>query len=167
MPDNYLPWGSAPPHEEQERDFVRADKRVEDVVRTVVEKGSHMDPGSTWFKETIHPALFYRLGYAMIPSSDRAFYLNDECVGCLSCAKTCPVENITMVDKHPTWGGHCQQCLACAQWCNKAAIEVNKKSPEYTRYHHPEIKRKQIIKQKVLPKQKLPQCQISKTLPGL
>ena len=51
-----------------------------------------------------------------------------------------------MIDDKPTWNHHCEQCLACIQWCPEEAIQYGKKTPQYERYHHPEIQLKDMLK---------------------
>jgi MinD superfamily P-loop ATPase len=47
-----------------------------------------------------------------------------------------------------TGTGNCQQCYGCLQWCKKEAIERKKVTVGLRRYHHPDIKRRQIIQQR-------------------
>ncbi len=147
MPDNYIPFGGAIPEGEQRELFEKARIKVPQIVDMVEAGREHCDPGTTFYKQWIHPGIFYAMGYAMIRSSDRAFWTNDNCVGCGSCAKVCPVGNIVLKEERPTWGGNCQQCYGCLQWCKKEAIEHKKVSIGLKRYHHPDIRRRQIIQQ--------------------
>ncbi len=82
----------------------------------------------------------------MIPKMDREFWVDEKCNGCAICEKACPVSNIVMAAEKPTWLHQCEQCLACIQWCPKEAIQYGKKTPNYERYHHPEITLKDIVK---------------------
>ncbi len=79
--------------------------------------------------------------------ADRSFRVNDRCNGCGVCAKICPVQNIKMVDKRPTWQHGCENCYACFQWCPKDAIHG--KIVEYqNKYHHPDVKISDMIYRK-------------------
>ncbi len=145
LPDNYTPFGGPPEQDKQQEMFSAADVRVKEIAAVISGSAAHRDPKPGWFKTTIHPALWYSLGYWAIPTSDRNFWLNGNCVGCESCSKICPVRNIAIVDNRPQWNGHCEQCFACLQWCNKQAIELGKKTAGVARYRNPNIKRKQLI----------------------
>lgn len=70
---------------------------------------------------------------------------DEKCNACAVCAKVCPVGNIVMEAKRPTWQHHCEQCLACLQWCPREAIQFGKKTPAYERYHHPEVRLKDMM----------------------
>ncbi|MGL4368381.1 MAG: EFR1 family ferrodoxin, partial [Spirochaetota bacterium] len=76
--------------------------------------------------------------------ADGKFILTDACSGCGTCAKLCPVKNITMKNKRPQWNHACEQCLACMQWCPEKAI-VQGKSAKHGQYHHPSVKMKDIL----------------------
>lgn len=148
LPDNYIPFGGAIPEGEQRELFEKARAKIHRIADAVKTGEQLVESGTTFYKQWIHPGIYYALGYAMIPSSDRAFWTNDNCVGCGSCAKVCPVGNVVLKKERPTWGGNCQQCYACLQWCKKEAIEHKKVSIGLKRYHHPDIRRKQIIEQR-------------------
>ena len=53
----------------------------------------------------------------------KAFYVKDSCAGCGKCAKLCPLNNISIVDKKPVWGKKCTHCMACIANCPKESIE--------------------------------------------
>ena len=73
-------------------------------------------------------------------------YVDDECNGCATCAKVCPVKNIKIIENKPVWQHHCEMCLACDEWCPQKAIHHWCKI-EGKDYHHPDIKIADMIKQ--------------------
>ncbi len=92
---------------------------------------------------------------------DSHFYTNSNCNGCAICAQVCPVDNIRMIQERPVFNHNCEQCFACLQWCPQQAMQCKVHFPFYhkndpfnnqtenrPRYHHPEVKAVQIIKQK-------------------
>ncbi len=74
----------------------------------------------------------------MIPLADRSFRVKDNCIGCGTCAKVCPVDNIEILDGRPVWQHHCETCYACYGWCPQEAVygEIVKYNE---RYHHPDV----------------------------
>lgn len=78
---------------------------------------------------------------------DQSFYVDDKCNGCGICAKVCPVNNIEIVDNKPMWDHHCETCLACFVWCPEKAIYGGLLSGKSERYHHPEVKLVDMMKQ--------------------
>lgn len=80
----------------------------------------------------------------MLPYMDRSFYTNDNCVGCGSCAKICPVKNIKIIDQRPEWLHKCEFCLACFHWCPKEAIESSELKGT-VKYHNPHVKMLEMI----------------------
>ena len=70
----------------------------------------------------------------------KLFSVSDECSGCGTCEKLCPVNNIHMAADRPEWGKDCTGCLACFHWCPKEAIYMNNSVIGRRRkYHHPDI----------------------------
>ena len=66
---------------------------------------------------------------------DKAFTASAACNGCGQCVKRCPLNNITLPDGKPLWGGRCTHCMACICYCPAEAIEYGKKSAGKPRYH--------------------------------
>ena len=70
----------------------------------------------------------------------------EKCIGCGTCAKICPQENITMVDGKANIGGKCAMCLACLHFCPHQAMELNHKPTlKEQQYHHPDIQLKNMM----------------------
>lgn len=80
----------------------------------------------------------------------RGIKADEHCIGCGLCTKVCPMNNIKLVDKHAVIGDSCLTCLACFHWCPQEAIYMSKEKDIARRekYHHPDIKVVDIIKQK-------------------
>ncbi len=70
---------------------------------------------------------------------DRSYRTDENCAGCGTCAKVCPVHNIEMVDRKPVWRHRCENCLACINWCPRKAIHGYGELPG-RQYHHPDVK---------------------------
>ena len=77
--------------------------------------------GSSFLKSNILKPLFYGL---LI--TDRKFRVSDACIGCGICAKSCPLQNITIENDRPKWNGHCTNCMSCYHRCPKNAINFGK-----------------------------------------
>jgi ferredoxin/flavodoxin len=82
------------------------------------------------------------------PMMDASFHVDEKCDGCGICLKICPVNNIVMVDKAPSWQHHCERCLACLHWCPKEAIQFEKDSIGRKRYHHPNVEISDMLQRK-------------------
>ena len=76
--------------------------------------------------------------------SDRRFRVdNEKCIRCGTCVSVCPMNNIEIVDDKVTYNHNCEVCLACIHWCPRTAID-HFNTRGIPRYHHPNIKVKQI-----------------------
>lgn len=61
---------------------------------------------------------------------DKGFYTDDRCIGCATCAKVCPTQNIVLESGHPVWNHRCHGCMACVAYCPTKAIQF-KTPPAY------------------------------------
>jgi ferredoxin len=78
------------------------------------------------------------LAKLLIPSEDRKFTVNENCSGCGTCERICPVGNIRIEDGKPVWLHTCEQCASCFSWCPSAAIEGTNLAAR-TRYRNSEV----------------------------
>lgn len=97
------------------------------------------------FISSLLSVVFHPMSLYVFPSLDSQFYVNEKCKGCGICNKVCPVKNISMEDKKPKWNRNCEQCLGCMQWCPSKAIQNCEESINHEKYHHPDVKIKEII----------------------
>ena len=84
-----------------------------------------------------------RQGFAQ---EDKSFICSETCTGCGACEKICPAKNIVMQENRPVWQHRCEQCLACLQWCPNRSIDYLQTTQKRTRYHHPEVTLKDMMK---------------------
>lgn len=144
LPSNYIPWGGPGPREKLDKLYLAAREKIKHVVPRIAGKQTApMEQGPLW--QRIVFTAVYKLTFNMIPKMDGDFWVDEKCNGCGICEKTCPVGNIVMTAEKPTWQHRCEQCLACIQWCPKEAMQYGRKTPNYERYHHPEVTLKDII----------------------
>lgn len=69
--------------------------------------------------------------------TDKKWIVTDDCIGCKTCEKVCPLGNIT-VDKKPSWKGNCTTCEACYHSCPKNAIQFGKTTLGKGQYKFPD-----------------------------
>lgn len=84
------------------------------------------------------------------PNNFRGILAEDSCIGCGTCTKVCPMNNISLKDGKAIIGDDCATCLACFHWCPVKAIWMSKQENIARRdqYHHPNVKLQDIIEQK-------------------
>lgn len=57
---------------------------------------------------------------------DKGFYTDERCIGCETCVKVCPTQNITMQNRTPVWNHRCHGCNACVAYCPTKAVQFKK-----------------------------------------
>ncbi len=129
MPETYinLPGFKLDTPENAERKIESTKTQLEDTVKLIQQRAcgnyDKLKGRSSFLKSNILKPLFYGL---LI--TDRKFTVSDACIGCGICAKTCPLQNITMQNNRPHWNGHCTNCMSCYHRCPKNAINFGKAS---------------------------------------
>lgn len=86
--------------------------------------------GLAWLKTyVVNP------GFNRSATDDRKYRFTEKCISCGQCVKICPFSNITLVDGHPKWNGHCTMCMACYHHCPTNAIQYGKATEGKGQYH--------------------------------
>jgi ferredoxin len=136
MPQNYLLYFRTYGDDvnlEKVREALPAIEKLAELIRAgrelPVTEPSHWDLFST--KMVLKPY------YKFFMKAD-AFHATDACIGCGSCARICPLGNITLKEGRPVWGKKCIHCVGCINLCPKQAIEFGKRTVGKLRYPGPE-----------------------------
>ena len=145
LPSNYIPFGGVPDDSKLAPIHVAARRRVEEVARILNDGAQVVESEHSRSRAWIHPGLLYRLGYRFIPVTDKSYWSTERCNGCGVCVRVCPVGNVELHDGRPRWRQRCEQCMACLQWCPREAVEFKRKSVGQRRYHHPEVRAKDLF----------------------
>jgi ferredoxin len=132
MPQSYATGGLTTPPEENERILAAAEPKISAIAEAIRDgKPLPEEPrGKAWMSRVANPMM-----YAFMMGTG-SFAVTDKCVHCGTCAATCPLGNIRMVDGTPTWGKRCTQCNACIGVCPQGAIEYGKKTVGKPRYYY-------------------------------
>jgi ferredoxin len=145
MPSNYIPWGGPGPVDKQNNLFCEAEKKLVEISNAVRSREKlEVEKGPLW--QRILFSAIYRMSFSKVPEMDKSFWADDKCNSCGICARVCPADNIVIDNGKPSWRHRCHQCFACLQWCPEKAMQFGKNTVKYERYHHPEIKLKDVIK---------------------
>lgn len=139
MPGNYPILANPPPEDQQRRCFDTMKARLPDIAETI----RRAQPGSLEDSFLLFRGISPWINFMAIKQfrrADKKFRVEPACQQCGLCAKICPVDNIRLVDKRPTWLHRCEQCMACLQWCPAQAIQYGQVTQTRKRYHHPGVK---------------------------
>jgi len=144
MPSNYIPWGGPGSLEKQNELFTAARKKIYAISHAVNRRFKMpVEKGPLW--QRIVFTWLYKFSFPHVPKMDGKFWVDTRCNKCGLCIQLCPSKNVSMQDDKLSWQNHCEQCLACIQWCPQEAMQYGKKTPAYSRYHHPEVKVKDLL----------------------
>jgi ferredoxin len=131
MPENYIAMFNVPDQEKSARIVAAAMRPVKAAVKSIAagEDMPEKNPPLGMFMSTIVNWFFYKFTI-----SDKGFHLEKPCVSCGKCVELCPLNNVSLVDGKPVWGGNCTHCMACICGCPAECIEYNKASQKRRRY---------------------------------
>jgi flavodoxin/Pyruvate/2-oxoacid:ferredoxin oxidoreductase delta subunit len=146
MPSNYIPMVEAIDDKKQQQLFNEMDKKVETIAEHIKSRRIVKKENSNVFLRLIFSGIINRASSPHIPKMDKQFRVDEKCNSCGICQKICPVNNIDIIDRKPSWKGNCDQCFACLQWCPEKAIQCGKNTVARKRYHHPDVTIADIIK---------------------
>ncbi len=135
LPGNFIAMYSAWPASIQRYMLQKANQQTEQISQSIKDKRpNRSQKDAAWLAKpplTARPSGYS--GYA------KDYRVTDACNGCQTCARICPMHNITM-DGKPQYGDNCERCMACIQWCPVQAIVYKNVTVRRKRYRHPEIK---------------------------
>jgi Pyruvate/2-oxoacid:ferredoxin oxidoreductase delta subunit len=117
-------------------------ERLSEIVDIIKNKEGHKPETSSMLLNKFGNFV-YRMAMDRINTMGQ-FWADEKCNLCLNCQRTCPSNNIEIVNDKPHWNQDCEFCQACIQWCPKEAIHI-KNEDLNRRYHNPEIKVKDIM----------------------
>lgn len=143
MPGNYIVKYGAYPSVLRNLIIRREKKRISGIAETIKGKRAVRIPGGSIIIARMEDS--YRKIVDNLGDMAVNFHTTDQCNGCGTCQKLCPVNNISISEKRPVWGNSCEQCMACIQWCPVQAIEYGDKTQKRKRYRNPEVNVKSII----------------------
>lgn len=136
MPQNYIAIFKTTSAEESRKKIEAALPLVDELSALIRGCRSLPDPGmKSW--ELVSTKMILAPYYKHFMSA-KPFAATDKCIGCGKCARQCPLQNISIVNKKPVWGEKCTHCMACINLCPTDAIEYGKKTEGKPRYKGPE-----------------------------
>ncbi len=147
MPNNYTPMHNVPSPEKERKVLDQAQKKLDTICEMIRNHETRMDREPLIGRMIGHE--IYHMVIDTIHTRDRRFHLSEGCTSCGICANVCPVGNISMEGGIPVWHGNCQQCFACHHFCAEKVIQFGRRTAKRGRYHHPEIRRDDVARQRM------------------
>lgn len=133
MPENYIAMFNAPDEKQARQIVLRAEPSI-DVVAAHIAAGEMLPAQRVSVSDRLKSGPVNPTFYAFFVK-DRAFVAGEACTGCGQCAHRCVMNNITLQNGRPVWGGDCTHCMACICYCPAEAIEYGGESKGKPRYH--------------------------------
>lgn len=135
MTANYTPLYNISSQKRQEKLNAKVPKRIEKNLAAML-NGEKKYPKALFFMR-LPLKWFYASTMKRIHEMDAKFWVDEKCNGCGICEKVCPVKNIQLRDRRPTWLHHCEHCLRCLHLCPRHALQWGKRTQKRKQYHHP------------------------------
>ena len=141
MPNNWLPFSYVPTGEEAEELLLQAERRSEEIVRSLIAGEQYHKPLNVQKFGVIASALIRTMFHSLgIKRLWFLFRTNTSCTGCGQCERICPTASILLREGTPQWSRTCEQCMRCINFCPSHAItqlEAIGKGSRRNRYHEP------------------------------
>jgi ferredoxin len=100
-------------------------KRIAEISAIVQAKEQKEIVKVTFKDKIVLTGFINKLGNMFMKSK---FTVSNKCIGCGTCYKMCPVNNIKMVNGKPEWGPNCNVCYGCINWCPENAVSAKNAS---------------------------------------
>lgn len=143
FPDSYIKWSGAPSEKTLIKTFQEVEKSLELITEKVLLEDNNKENEGIIIKT--FSLLAYSIWKSRLNKINKKFKVNNSCIGCGICEKTCPARNITLENDKPIWASKCEDCMACVQHCPKKAIYFNSKTINKERYINPNIKLNELL----------------------
>ena len=135
MPTNYVATNSYPmlaKNEIEER--IRHSYHQLNQVTSDILSGNKLTARPIHLFETIITVPFNPI-WCKFKLTAKDFYATESCIACGKCENLCPLNNIKLMNKKPTWKNQCTHCMACISNCPMEAIEYGTITQEKERYN--------------------------------
>ena len=77
-----------------------------DTITEIIKSNGNLKARNVQLWETLVTVPFNPV-WCKLQFKDKDFYAKDNCIGCGKCEKLCPLNNIKMMNKKPTWNNNC------------------------------------------------------------
>lgn len=126
MPDNYIIMFKPVSEEECIRLIKKINHKVNIIVAHIKENKDFKKPRNNLYDRFM--SRFVNKQFYKYKISEKGFYVSNSCIGCGRCEAGCPLNNIKLIDKKPTWGNNCTHCMKCISYCPTNAINYKNKT---------------------------------------
>ncbi len=139
MVDTYTPIFDISTKKKQDKFAKNTDQEIKNIIESI-SKREHKNR----MKGQTPSFIAYSISQPLYDKKKRVtkrFTVNKNCIGCGLCAKKCPVDAISMINKKPVWVKEkCSMCLGCLHRCPKFAIECGSKTKNHGQYQNPKAR---------------------------
>lgn len=137
FPDCYIRWDQAHSEESQQKVFNKATDKLEVIKQELLEGKTYVQKEGIIINTT--SSIINKVWKSRLSSINKTFKVNENCIQCGICIRTCPAKNIKLQNNKLKWDKKCQDCMACVQSCPHKAIYFNSRTKNKRRYRNPNV----------------------------